>query len=364
MTSITLTSDTLYTLQAMLADKPDKLMDTDLSNLPGELGAMELPELKEIAGCAVKDSCDARWILHHFAYDMVPTCPHAHDAAVIRGELPVRCWEPGETDTYYDANGILTSPHLLPTSKLEVYIQWTDCDEYINPIVQQREDYDPSYVAEILPRSHAKHSLYALSPWDHSPISTKAQEDAIKISQNLPDDLRGGVLVGPAGSSKTALVSAWIKDEITRRLPQSEASYSRGRKDLGIYRIRVSDYLDAITEWEFRDWEDTCTAKPKLTPQILSARCNESCLRPILWLEELDKFSRSDRRVNLLNSLINEVYEREGLVIITSNETVSGLRKLLDESTLRRVTGEYDDPKLFRTFDFFAAPKAAKPKKQ
>ena len=182
-------------------------------------------------------------------------------------------------------------------------IRWTEDEWDIGHLIQQRKQYDPSYVAEILPPSHVGHSLYAMKPWEHSPISMKAQEEAIKATQQIPDNLRGWVLVGPAGSSKTALVSAWVKDEATRRLPQTEVIRSTGRRDLGIYRIRASDYLDAITEYEFRDWKDTSVAKPTLTPRILSERCRESGLRPILWLEELDKFSRTERRINYLNSL-------------------------------------------------------------
>ena len=46
------------------------------------------------------------------------------------------------------------------------------------------------------------------------------------------------------------------------------------------------------------------------------------------------------------------VHELNGLIIVTTNLTVTQLEKQIDGATLRRITGANDDPADFKVWDF------------
>jgi hypothetical protein len=96
---------------------------------------------------------------------------------------------------------------------------------------------------------------------------------------------------------------------------------------------------------------------PDVSVEDIEDSCEETGLRPIVWLEELDKFSATKNRLDLLNSLVDGVYEKKGLVIVTTNLTRPELLDHLGEATYRRIAGTIDDPQDFAIWDFFEVTK-------
>jgi hypothetical protein len=69
-------------------------------------------------------------------------------------------------------------------------------------------------------------------------------------------------------------------------------------------------------EWATRDWRDkeNGATHPELTVDDLHEVCRRNGRSPVLWLEELDKIQPTDRRRNLIDSLVDAIYELDGMV--------------------------------------------------
>lgn len=186
-------------------------------------------------------------------------------------------------------------------------------------------------------RKHAAHRLANLKPTDRSPLPKPVQEDYIaKLGgirgQIIHQEARGWVLLGPTGCSKSTYVSAVLTDVETYRR-------AYGARSVGITRLRVGDWLNDTQAWNTREFgaED---ARPTTVEEIAEW---SGCFAPILWLEEIDRFTVTETRMNLLFRLVDAVYEAEGCIIITANSTLADLKEKFDPALIRRFTGEMED---------------------
>jgi hypothetical protein len=309
-------------------------ISTDLLDLPEDLSVM----LRSITYGSEQFDAPSWTTIPHEKSDL--SCSTI--AGILRGELPYRPYA-YDPVAWWNEEGV---PQLLlesidsPDVKMELVF-----DRDRDPLHSANPDYYAEKVRPIVPKSHYHLSLHSLEPWARSPVPVEIQAKQIESVVSLPDDLRSWILLGQAGTSKTAFVSAWLKDEITRR------AYFNGG-EICTWRIKVNRWLDHNLEWMTRDFSDQSIQRPDLSIQAIEEACDESGLRPIVWIEEFDKYQPSKRRSDLIDSLIDAIYEMNGMIIITSNHTQASLRDYVSPATLRRLTGSHDEKGKFFVWDF------------
>jgi len=197
---------------------------------------------------------------------------------------------------------------------------------------------------EHLPRSHHHHRSLQLQPHKASPILEATQAGLIAKLPYDPHYLRGWVITGPPGTSKTTYAATALVDMWTMA---KHKGY-----DLLLYRVEVPDWLAETHAWDTRDFDGEWMP-PK--PEINTGDIKRAGGSPVLWLEELDKFKPTETRLNYLYRLVNAVYEMEGLIIVTCNDTEAQLRERLGPAISRRIFGDNDDPSYFKHWALFAA---------
>lgn len=202
-----------------------------------------------------------------------------------------------------------------------------------------------SEVYNILPASHRHHRSQTMLPHTPSPVPVEMQKALIAQLPYDPRELRGWVLLGPPGTSKTAYASAAVLDMLT-------LSYL-WHLEFCLYRVKVPQWLAITQAYDNRNYRDDNVRKPDMTPE----RIERESKSPILWLEEIDRFNTTDVRLNYLYRLIDAVYEKKGCIIVTSNATRTELREKLGDVICRRFFGDQDDPKHFKCWDLHAAIK-------
>lgn len=331
-----------------------------LDPLPERIEALS-DELKRlIASVVVKDgegwrlSKDVlKWVSASDATDL----PRHIQASIIRGEREFQGLPIGSDGFGYLPNGTLYTEHVADALELTFV-----CDT--NPkhwLIAARDNHNPLYLTNavggrgepIIPPSHRKHSLADLAPSSRSPIPVQQQAAVFDILKALPLDLRGLMMIGPPGGGKTTYAAVLVKDTATLRL--ADAQKQKGtdvEHELCIWRIRADEWIEAVYMWKHRDWDDKSVREPAVTIASIREACNRTGLRPIIWVEEIDKLQPTKKQLAIFNSLIDSVYELEGLIIATGNGSLESLTEALGEATTRRITGEYDNPDLFMTLDF------------
>lgn len=85
--------------------------------------------------------------------------------------------------------------------------------------------------------------------------------------------------------------------------------------DLNYWRIKVPKWTRDMESWETRDFDDTSTEEPAITADKVERITPATTMRPILRLEELDKFSPTVSRLRNLYSLIDNVHEADGVIV-------------------------------------------------
>ncbi len=224
-----------------------------------------------------------------------------------------------------------------------------------HPLVRARAAHDPEYLTgrdrTLLSPRHIKHSLHSMVPWSPSPVPRDKQQAVIDRVRTLTPYLDGWSLLGPPGTSKTALVSAWIKDELTLRYASGDAKRTIHGYELCVWKTRFDDWIEEMYKWKYREHDDVTTPEPALTAQKVRDACRGGTLRPIVWIEEVDKLVPTPKQLNLFNSLIDSIYELEGMLIVTGNGTLASLSSKLDDSTVRRFSGDADDSAKFLRMD-------------
>jgi hypothetical protein len=275
--------------------------------------------------------------------------PLAEVAGIIRGEIPHAC---------SCQDGFL----VLRTTVGEYRVDLILDDECRHPICYHQSHFDASLLAGAVPPSHAEHRVHSLGTWKHSPVPQEAQTKPLGMIRSSSQGLRGWVMAGPSGSSKTTYAAAAVTDMLTFRIVDGArcGSFSSSHRsgephppcaELGFWRVKAPKWLRDMEAYETRDFHAD-VHETDLTPHLIESMATPE-LPPILWLEELDKFNPTANRMRNLYTLIDAVYEARGTIISTTNMTLPKLREHLGDPVYRRLTGNNDDPEHFLLWDFF-----------
>lgn len=299
---------------------------------------------------------------------------NASDAAVIRGESGVECT--------CDAGRRRQKFEHIPT-RTEVYVTFDsseNIDEEHRLCLRQNnwKIHEPGVPGWMPPR-FSGHCTLQLEPHPKSPLSEKLQAKAIGLLPPLVDRMSEGkqrswLLVGPAGSSKTTYISAVLTDfhtllwthehentpETFRQLSYIERLQTvppmppkRTLEDrICMWRIKVPDWLVEVHDYDTRDFGGPPCSVPSVTVESIRTRCKASEIPPVLWLEEVDKFSPTRARLNYLYRLIDAVYELRGTIVAAANLSLSELQEHLGDAIYRRIAGTNDDDGAYTIMDF------------
>ncbi|MGI4827760.1 MAG: hypothetical protein ACRYFU_06170 [Janthinobacterium lividum] len=284
---------------------------------------------------------------------------NAEIAGYIRAELPLRC---------SCSKGFAFVDLKLEGHDLRMLLD----NEPRHDICRHRALFHPAALSGAVAEKHAVHRIHDLKPWSRSPLSIADQQKMIeKVPSLLRDDLHGWLIVGPAGGSKTTVVSAATYDWLTFRWTgvnaqsrnwskfdaSAEGWYISLSKRLNFWRVKVPKWTRDTEAWENRDFKDESTQEPDVTTERLEQVTRDTYLRPILVLEELDKFNPTTNRLRFLHALVDAVYESGGCIVSTANETPADLEKQLGEPLYRRLSGKYDAPEHYLLWNMFRAGK-------
>jgi hypothetical protein len=122
-------------------------------------------------------------------------------------------------------------------------------------------------------------------------------------------------------------------------IPFFDKTLGRDRIELCVWRIKLGTWVKQMQAWSLR-------SKKNPPPRPLDAELiAEACRRapqhkPIVWIEECDKFVATETRLNDIHALVDEIHEHCGMIIITSNWTKKEFAASLPYSIRRRITGD------------------------
>jgi hypothetical protein len=136
------------------------------------------------------------------------------------------------------------------------------------------------------------------------------------------DTERSYFLFGPPDTGKTYILTALYRYALSRA--------AKRRYDLdvpvdSVWRISASVLLDEHVAWEFRHGKPEGSVK---CPYMLTSMIHSAVghgFRPCLFLDEIDKIVPTEFKLKRLMQIVDAVYEAEGQVVATSNETVAAL---------------------------------------
>jgi hypothetical protein len=270
------------------------------------------------------------------------------EAGIIRGEIPYPC----------NCN----AGHVRVVHKyrdLEVMVELDD--EIRHPLCNMVSRFDREWLSGAVPEKYAHHRVHSLSPWAFSPIPEAAQLKPLGQIPSVRSDLRGWLMTGPPGSSKTTYAAAAITDWLTFRIARYlddpllwDGSGVPLLTRLNLWRVKTSAWTRDMEAWETKDFGNLELKEPTVTAHAIEEATRGFRFSPLLWLEEPDKFKPTENRLRFLYSLIDVVYELDGTIVSTSNETGAELERRLGGPIYRRLSGINDDPKNYLTWDFFS----------
>jgi hypothetical protein len=243
-------------------------------------------------------------------------------------------------------------------------------DEVRHPLCHLRTQFDTRWLEGTLPPKHAAHRLATLGAWERSPISSEDQIQAMSLIPSTLEDLRGWLMLGPAGTSKTTYAAAAITDWLTFRMIHSleamkdEYDKRTPGERINYWRVKAPQWLREMEAYENRDFGDRSVVEPFLTVKKIEQVIEHCEWPPILWLEELDKFNPTTNRLRNLYLLVDAVYEAGGVIVSTTNQREQALEKLLGEAIYRRLSGKNDDPSEYVVIDYYELAESKKKNQQ
>lgn len=201
-------------------------------------------------------------------------------------------------------------------------------------------------------------------------VGISRQRQQLLIDQIKKGDLDGHsvMISGPSRAGKTVLtcalltrmVDVYYMNVVRERAIDPKVQDFRNAAEPPIFRFSANQWLTQYHEWSTHSF-DSWRARPE-EPQP-----NQRSLRrywnadftPVLLLEEIDKFSVTDARINALFSVIDTVYESSGMIISTSNLTEVEIKKRLPSWFYHRLVESSKDGKI-RLIDLFKIAKRTK----
>lgn len=195
---------------------------------------------------------------------------------------------------------------------------------------------------ENVPERFTQVTLKGLRPSNESFLSIARQEEVIRQVQDHPGD--SYLMIGPPGTGKSHIAYALLRRAV--RL-WARRHYALGTFEPAVWSSTAYSLLNSITQWKmakanYNGTEDGYgVAYPKVMPNMIRSAANHG-ERPVLLLDELDKFTVTDAKLNDLNELVGATWDAKGQLLGVCNKDVSGLNtKWKDDdlvgSIIRRI---------------------------
>jgi hypothetical protein len=153
-------------------------------------------------------------------------------------------------------------------------------------------------------------------------LSLSLNRQAAIIKTVYEDTQRSYFLAGPPNTGKTHILTALYRCALQRA---SARVYDLGIPQPSVWRISASVLLDEHVAWEVRHSKPEGSVRcPCLTVSMVHSAVRHG-FRPCLFLDEMDKITPSEFKLNRLMQIVDAVYEADGQVVATSNKTVAAL---------------------------------------
>lgn len=180
--------------------------------------------------------------------------------------------------------------------------------------------------------------LSSLSPSKQSILPAPRQAEIIGTLQARPDD--SYFLYGTPGTGKSHMASAVYHETVWKSIC---AQVRRQDMQAAVWRVSASTLLREHKDWETRDKNNYSTEPPSVTEKAIRNAAAKG-YRPCLFIDEIDKFSTTEFRVNTLAEIVDAIYVAEGQIVATSNKSPADLEAKWgsDEAgtILRRIGSE------------------------
>jgi AAA+ superfamily predicted ATPase len=139
-------------------------------------------------------------------------------------------------------------------------------------------------------------------------MSLKRQAEIIKTVQEHPH--RSYLIYGDPGTGKTHLAASLYRSHL------ADWANSTGGDFAGCPIWRVSAPV-LLEQWVARS-TDSEAPRPDVSERSIVSVSN-SGMRPVLFLDEIDKVRGSDYKMEKLRAIVDAVYEAQGQIVATSN---------------------------------------------
>jgi hypothetical protein len=123
------------------------------------------------------------------------------------------------------------------------------------------------------------------------------------------------ILVSAGTAGKTYLAHCLYRHRL-----EEWASHPNAAEGQSVWMYSAWDYLNSVS----KQAQNPLNPAPKLTSELIRKRTNQK-LPVAIFLDEVDKFTATDARVDFLFELINTAYSCQAQDVMTSNADVDTL---------------------------------------
>lgn len=178
-------------------------------------------------------------------------------------------------------------------------------------------------------------------PLSHSPV--KEQEQNIAAIKTNPTG--SFILAGAGCAGKTYLMYCLYRNRLEEWAAHPDAANGQS-----VWMLSATDYLNSVSHHA----QDPSSRAPVVTADLIRKRPRQG-LPVAIFVDEIDKFTPTEPRLNALFELINTAYSCKAQVVMTSNIPPNELAPKwgndLGGHILRRVGAAPDGSTLTFSFD-------------